>query len=608
MATLQELEAEMARRQGMAQPPTASVLQPEQKQVIDGQTTDRIAQEAEIKRRQEAELPPQKPELPAEKDGISKAGQAILDIPGGAAVSEFTSAVNRGTINLIDMLGPDFINNALSVAGIKARVPTLGEQKIVQEATTGQFMEPGLAKEAVRTGGEFVAPVGAAGSVIRGAAAQVPKLVAPTVAQRVVQTAATPAIPELGAGALAGAGSEVGAETGGAIGEAVGGEEGRKTGEQIGRLTGGVLVPVGATLAKETGKTLVSQSAKKLLSESAPTIEGLKKAARSVYNDLENSGVSINSNSVRKLAGSLSQVAKQKGFHGKIHPKVGVALNEFKTAAESGTDLKLSEIDNLRRIMGSAAKSLEPDEARIGVLLSNRVDDWLDNLNKANFSKAFNKDVGAKYKDARQLWRRVKKSEQLAEAFDKAQLQASGFENGIRTQFRSILNSKKNRKGFTPDELKAMKEVVQGTSLQNMAKLLGRFGFGEGQASNMLMGYAGIAGGAAVGGPVGAVVVPSIGQLSRKLAQRLTREGAKNADLMVRAGKNGTDIVKTYMKITPPKERTAQELTELLLRPDINLEGLKQVARSMPQKNKQLINDATFLVNAIKATQKETDQ
>ena len=37
------------------------------------------------------------------------------------------------------------------------------------------------------------------------------------------------------------------------------------------------------------------------------------------------------------------------------------------------------------------------------------------------------------------------------------------------------------------------------------------------------------------------------------------------------------------MRAVPPKERTAQELTELLLRPEINLQGLKQAAKIAPQ-------------------------
>lgn len=540
----------------------------------------------------------EEPETPAqqepEEQGISEAGQAILDIPGGAAISEFTSAVNRGMVNLLDFMGPDQINNVLQLIGSESRVPTLGEQPIIQAATTGEFMDPGLPRQAVRTAGEFVGPTGAVGQTIRAVAKQIPKLTTPTTTQRVVQAMASKPAPEATAGALAGAGSEVGAE----IGEVVAGEEGR----QIGRMAGGILAPIGGAFAKETIKTIASKSAKKLLTETAPTIDTLKTAARQVYKELDDMGAVIKSESVTKLSTQLKDTIIKQGFDADIHPKVAAALNRFD--AIKGTSRSTSEIDILRRVAQSAARSTEPDEARLGNLMIGKVDDFLDGLKRQDFSK-YGKDIGLKYKDARQLWRRVRKSELIKEAFEKADLQASGFENGIRTQFRSILNNKKKVKGFTKEEIKTMRAFVKGSTLQNMAKMLGKFGLSEGQASNMLMGGGGIMAGAHFGGPVGAILVPLVGQLSKKLAQKLTREGAEGADLIVRAGKDGLKIVKAYMKLTKPKERDAKELTELLLRPEINIQNLKNALRFMPEKQRKLINDAAFLVNAIKSEEQE---
>lgn len=526
---------------------------------------------------------------------ISPAGQAILDVPGGAAVSEFASAVNRGAINLLDFIGPEQINNVLQLMGSESRVPTLGEQPIVQEAITGEFMEPGLARQAVRTAGEFVAPAGAVGATIRGAAAQIPKVapIAQTVAQRVTQAAATPALPEVTGAALAGAGAEVGAE----VGEAVAGERGR----QIGRLAGGIIAPIGGAIAKESVKTLISPSAKKLLNEAAPTIEGLKQAARGVFKEIDNLGVTVNPGAVSRLGTGLQTLVRKQGFNPRIHPKVNAALKEFEVV--SGKPQTLSELDVLRRVTNSAARSLEPDEARLGNMMVSRIDDFLDTAGRKELSGT-TKNIGAKYRDARQLWRRAKKSEQLAEAWNKAELSPAGFENGIRAQFRSILKSNKLKKGFTPEELKAMRGAVEGTTLRNMSEKLGMLGIDEKRVSGALMPLMGAGAGSVFGAP-GAIAVPIIGTLSKRLGLRLAKDAGKGADLVVRAGKNGVDIAKAYMKLTPPKERTAQELTELLLRPDIAIEGLKQAVRAAPQNQKKLISDAVFLVNAIKATQQE---
>jgi len=566
---------------------------------IAGKTQAPVQQVAPQPQQQFTDVPPPEGQEPAQEEqgALDGVRQAIIDNPAGATVAEFGSAVNRGAINLLDFFGPKAINSALELAGVEARIPEIGETELGKAAATGEFMQDGLAKRAVRTAGEFVAPTAAVGQVARTAAAAVPKIAELTTGQRVTQALSQPAAPEAIAGALSGAGREVGGEAG----EAIAGE----TGREVGELVGGVLAPIGGTLAKESGKLLVTKGAKKLLNETAPTIDGLKTAARKVYNELDSFGVTVNSSSVNGLSKQLESLVRKEGFNATIHPKVSAALKEFKSA--SGSNQSLSEIDILRKITGSAARSTEPDEARLGSLMTNRIDDFLDNLNKANFSTAFNKDVGAKYRDARQLWRRAKKSELIETAFTKAGDQASGFENGIRVQFRSILNNTKKSKGFTKDELAAMREVVRGTNLQNVAKMIGRFGFSEGQASNMLMGSMGVAGGAAVGGPAGAVAVPLVGQISRTLANKLTSKGAKGADIIVRAGNNGLGVVKAYMKAVPAKQRSPQELTELLLRPSISLDKLKQAAKFAPSNQKQLINDAAFLVNSIKSMQSEEE-
>jgi len=349
---------------------------------------------------------------------------------------------------------------------------------------------------------------------------------------------------------------------------------------------------LGITKVADVSKKLFTPSAKKLLNEAAPTIEGLKNAAREVYKEIDNTGAIVNSRSFNRLTNRLGAIARKEGFNKRIHPKVAAALDELSSA--KGLDQKITDIDTLRKIVRGAAKSLEPDEARIGSMLVDRIDDFLDNVKRTDFKRGTAAEIGTKYKDARQLWRRAKKSEILEEAFQKASLQATGFENGIRVQFRSILNNKKRARGFTTEELDAMRKVVKGGTAENLAKMIGKFGFSEGQASNMLMGSAGVAGGAAVGGAAGAVAVPLIGQVSRKLAQKLTRRNAEAADMIVRAGNNGLEVTKAYIKAVPKAERSAAELSELLLRPNISLKSLKAKIPKLPKEQQKFLKDAVY--------------
>jgi hypothetical protein len=86
-------------------------------------------------------------------------------------------------------------------------------------------MEPGLARDVVRTGGEMVAPGVAAGSVMRQAAVQIPQVLprAQTVGEGIIsQMGRSTAGGDVVYSAASGAGSEVGRELGGEEGALVG--------------------------------------------------------------------------------------------------------------------------------------------------------------------------------------------------------------------------------------------------------------------------------------------------------------------------------------------------------------------------------------------------
>jgi len=507
---------------------------------------------------------------------------AILNAPAGSELAEFGSAINRGAANIADFFITKPINAASQLMGGGEIVKNLSETS----PAIGNFMEDGLAKSVIRTSGEMLAPAGVGGQVIKQVAKAVPALRA--------MGGASPA-QDLVGGALSGAGIEGGGAAGEAADIALGGTG--ETGKEIGKLAGSVLFPVSGAILGQTAKKLTTDSAKALLKQSTPTIDGLKTAARGVYKEIDNLGATIYSSRIAGLGSKLKSVITKAGFDKDIHPKVNAALKRFEAA--KGSDLSVSEIDTLRKIAGSAAKSNEPDEQRLGSLMVNKIDDFLDGLKAKDFKNGGG-EVGAKFRDARQLWRRVIKSEQLEKAFTDAADQASGFENGIRIQFRQILKSPKKSRGFTKDELDSMRQVVRGTSLQNTAKMIGRLGFSEGQASNMLLGSLGVAGGAAVGGTAGAVAVPLIGQVSRNLAQKLTRKGAETVNNIVRAGSNANEIARQYIKSIPKNERSPQELAELLLRPDVALNKINLKSSYVPKQYKKLISDAVFLANAVR--------
>ena len=492
-----------------------------------------------------------------------------------AAPLEAMQAFNNAAYGLVDLVGIDTVNSILKVAGSDARIPRITDQPLMNQ----QFMDEGLGRDTAQAVGEVAALGLGAGSALRAGAQQLPKLAsgAESVGAGVLrQMGQSTAGQDLTTGALAGLGQELGGE----VGENVAGAEGRMAGEMLGSMT--------APLAGVRTKTSIESSrAAKRLKEAAPGIDDFKDAAGPLYDKIDSLDVKVKQESLGRLSDNIAKTVKDEGYSPLMAPKVKGALREIDTMTQA--PLSVKEIDTMRKVARSAAQSIEPSEARLGSMMVNKIDDFVDDLPPTDLTRP-DENVGPILKEARGLWSKAKKLEIIEEAVAKADLQSSGLENGLRVQFRSILNNKKTMKGFTEAEKQAMKKVVKGGKAENIARALGKFGFTQGQASSMLMGSLGVAGGSAVGGTFGAVAVPLAGQSFKSLAQSLTRNNARLAQEVIAAGPDGKKIAKAYMSAVPKKQRKTEELTALLLNQKASLSPIRN-------SDDKLVADAAYFAS-----------
>lgn len=356
-------------------------------------------------------------------------------------------------------------------------------------------------------------------------------------------------------------------------------------------------------ISRAPAKVVDRYAEKSISAEAAPTIDALKEASRGIYKEIDDAGAVVSKDQVQSLSNDIYNTVRNEGFNKKIHPAVSAALDEFEEAAKY--DQPITNIDTLRKVASNAAGSMDRSEARLGKLVINKIDGFLDNLDESALVGGDSIEIGSKYRDARQLWQRATKAEVIDKAISKAKNQASGFENGLRVQFRSILNNDKKSRSFTPEERAAMEKVVQGGGVENAAKLVGKLGFGEGQATNMLMGSLGAGAGAAVGGPAGAVAVPLIGQVSRGLAQKLTRNNAEMVSQIVRSGKDATGITRAYLAATPANKRSAMDLSELLLK--MGAKDKIKIDTKDPEL-KTILSDTDYLLGLAAAQSSQTNR
>lgn len=370
--------------------------------------------------------------------------------------------------------------------------------------------KPILGSDQIKSG---LAAIGAIGPRSRDRKKQIARRVAQGVGEIVPFAAG-------GVGGVRTLAAGVGSGAGGAAGQQLFPDN--PAAEAIGSLLGG-LTP--ATIETVVTRARAANEARKAV----PTTEALKDAAGDLYREAETKGFTAPPaktdglhSSLRNIASKEGLITPKSGVVSDTMPKVRAALNM--TEEFAGSPMTPEQMQTVRKSLQNAANSIDASEARVGSMMLQRFDD-------------FTSGFAPQFKEARSLYHRAKKAEILELAATRARekaggYSASGFENALRSEYRAIAQKINGGqlKGFTKEELAAIRRVSRGTVSSNSARLVGKLA-PNGPVSLLPT----IAGGAA-GGPVGAAGVATLGYGGRSLATHLSIDAANTAELLVRAG------------------------------------------------------------------------
>jgi hypothetical protein len=317
----------------------------------------------------------------------------------------------------------------------------------------------------------------------------------------------------------------------------------RLSGMGLGAAGGGVLGAAAPKVAGWVGDALTRRAqrgATNAAIQGAPAAADLKTAASSMFQQLDQSGAMVSNQRFGQTALDLIRKFTKMRANPKLDPKAIAALEELVLAAneaqKAGTGITLSELHTLRQIAQKAAQSTEGRDQMFSTQIINALDDMIENLKPADMIGGADPTQAANLMfDAIGTWGRSKRVGIIENAIEQAQNTASGFENGLRVEFRKLLRPNM-RKQFSDAEIQAIEEVVRGTTAANLLKLLGKFGFGGGNAANMMGGtVGGLLGGSVVAGgnPLGGIALAALGTVARKGSEKLTQRAANRAAQVV---------------------------------------------------------------------------
>ncbi|MBT8152756.1 hypothetical protein KMP13_02355 [Epibacterium ulvae] len=434
----------------------------------------------------------------------------IMEGATPAQASEWTPEVSTGGAGVIAARGAlQGVSHGYSDE-VTARAASL---------LSGRDYETELAAERQRlTQGREEAPVAAIGGEVAGAvaapAAAIRALRGPSYLGRAAASGGVAAA----SGALYGFGAGEGGITNRAQNAAV-----------TGAISGGIgaLAPFGGTLAKQLFDRVARLRAPGRTARNAPSTDALRSQARQLF-ERADSAPALDRATLTSAATGIAQRAERAGLDEALTPQADRAVTRvLDEATNQNPQIAFRDLDVLRRQASvPAGNRSNPVEAAIGSRLVEDLDGVVD---------AASPQLGRDVAKARELWGRLRRTELLDNAAETAQNQASGFENGLRVEYRKILNNPRKRRGFSKDEIAAMERVVRGSTLNNVARTVGKLGVGVGQQSNALLAVTGTAGGVALGG-LGGLAVPVAGTVAQKLAERGTRKSAELARGLAASG------------------------------------------------------------------------
>lgn len=422
----------------------------------------------------------------------------------------------------------------------------LGGQSALPGAEAHEFIK---ASDAARTS---ESPIAGYGGMAAGG-----------LAQGVAVPGALPGLARFGAAGRVGSA----AVTGAGLGAGQAAAESRLDPTEIAKGAGGGLAGgfIGGAAGEGIANAFARTAGQRAARAVAPSQDELANIARQKYAEATKAGVWFKPQAYDDLVNDIKTTLSNSGVDETLHPKVMATVRRLEQEVGGNSAVTLDKLDLLRRVASSAAKSKEPDEGRLASMVIGKIDDFVDGAGPDTVLFGDGQAGAKALQDARGAYAAKARSARILDAIDNAEIgtgatgSGSNIDNKLRQAAASILKNKNSVRGFSPQEIDALKQVAEGTLTRNALRLGGKAA-PTGIVSGALSGGAGFG----LGGPVGAAALMGGGYVSKKLADAGTKKAMESAAAMTRARAVPGATQKIAKASDPERQAIARMLMTML--------------------------------------------
>lgn len=295
-----------------------------------------------------------------------------------------------------------------------------------------------------------------------------------------------------------------------------------------------------ASEAMQTARPAINTMAQALRREpsvvkTAPSAEQLAQQSKNLFASARESGVELNAKDFATNMAGIGKELRNEGYDPRLYPKLAVALDEM---TQAGIPKDFNELSTLRKFIQGAQKSADPDERRLATIFKDDFDTYVSNIPESSVVGG-SKEGLKQWKEARDTYSKLSKSEVFTDMLENAQLDKSkfsmsGIENSLAQQLRQLAKNDKKMRLFTEEEQEAIKKAAKGGVGQNALRFVGKFAPTSAVSSIPAL----LA--TSVSGPAGlAATAASMG--ARVGATQMRKSDVNKLAALMRAGAKGTE-------------------------------------------------------------------
>jgi hypothetical protein len=300
----------------------------------------------------------------------------------------------------------------------------------------------------------------------------------------------------------------------------------------IDALLGGALnviipgVPAVASQLKKGGKEFMAGIRARNREQLELAAQEMKQRSGDLYKIARDSGVFLNPTGTTRLVSDVQKAVDSIGAnHPRLHGDTMAILDDFKNMTDSG-DISLEQLDQVRQLFADvvrkntdAAGKINADAFKANSAIS-ALDDAIESLAPSDITGTAKSALDA-LKGARAQWRKYRKFETIADIIQKT----DGDANRLKSSLQRFVNNKKNLRGFSTEEVKALRDAALNTTSEKFLKAIGKFGFDLG--SSLTPGNTAIPA-FSLGILPGGMALTAVGTGARELQKGIARGKAEN--------------------------------------------------------------------------------